>query len=72
MRYDVTYSVTLYAGRTLGTTIGSSLLSKNGMRLSYLVFGIVSGVTAIFYFTTYHGFLSNIQKSRLCGPEKTG
>lgn len=56
------------SGRTLGTTIGSSLLSTQGMRLNYLIFGVLSGSTAVIYMVIYHLVLKKVERNRLAKP----
>lgn len=62
------HNLALHKGRTLGTTIGSSLLSTQGMRLNYLIFGVLSGFTAILYMVIYHSVLKRMEKKRLAKP----
>lgn len=59
-------SLISYLGRALGTSVGSSLImGRSGTRFAYLVFGILSGSTSVFYFFLYHSLLKKIERKRL-------
>ena len=53
-----------FAGKGIGTSIGSLLISKYGIRMTYLLGGFLTGGTAIIYFIVYHLLLKKIRMKR--------
>jgi hypothetical protein len=53
------------AGRGLGTSLGSAVISKFGIRKTYLAFAVTSGLTCVLYWLTYHAWLKRIEQKRL-------
>jgi hypothetical protein len=53
------------SGRGLGTSVGSALISRFGIRATYLAFGTTAGTTGVVYLVLYHWWLKKIEKKRL-------
>ncbi|XP_059350646.1 major facilitator superfamily domain-containing protein 6-A-like [Daphnia carinata] len=63
-------AATMGLGRGLGTAVGSFLISSYGIRLTYLLFAILSGSIAILYLTAYHLVLKKMERRRLAQPKR--
>lgn len=46
-------------------SLGSGLISQYGIRTTYLLLGILSGLVGTSYFVTYKLFLKNVEERRL-------
>ena len=49
----------------MGSTVGSALIPKVGIRVIYLAFGITAVVTAALYMFGYHTVLKHYEQRRL-------
>lgn len=58
-------------GRGLGLTVGSIITSAYGIRMAYLVFGVLAGATSLFYLVSYHLFLKNVEQSRTLSSDQS-
>ena len=45
--------------------MGSAVISKFGIRKTYLAFAVTAGVTCVLYWLTYHIWLKRIEQKRL-------
>lgn len=58
------YDFFSFAGRAIGTSIGSKLIGMYGIRTTYLLGGYLAGGTAVIYFLINHFFLRKIREER--------